>query len=119
MNNNLEFKDIVHTQAQWEIIEQKLRERDEFEKAKSILITRTEYKWNYNYNFNNTKLPDPIEEYTVLTNDQETAHIAYLMTKIRAKDKTIEEYKTLIADLEKYKPNSKPKRRFGFLWKIS
>jgi hypothetical protein len=129
-----DFKDIVHSQAQWEVIEQKLKERDEFEKAKSIIVIVTKY------------ISIERTEYSCLSSEQEAKLIAELGNKvenqnkeidhclkmisdlgehIQAKNKTIEEKDAKLILLEnifnEFKQGLKelhPKRKWGFLWKI-
>jgi len=106
------FKDIVHNQDQWEIIEKKLEERNKFEKAKSILCKTTHYLVvNRSHDWG---IPAPIDTiYETLSTDEETIKLVQALNKVE--EVQDENYKLVhrIAELEKKIDYYKSKRIFG------
>lgn len=112
-----DFKDIVHTQAQWKVIEQKLRERDAFEQAKSIIVKEF---INFGYNGGYPYVKDRTYTYECLSEQQEAQKIVHLENELK---KSYERNNLLQKELEDYRTHYPPhppktKRRLGFLWKI-
>lgn len=112
-----DFKDIVHTQAQWKVIEEKLRERDAFEKAKSIIV-REHLQLGYNGNYPYEK--DRSYTYECLSEQEETQKIAHLENELKKSYERNNLLQKELKDYQTYNPpiKSKSKRRWGFLWKI-
>ena len=125
IESSLKYKDITHTQEQWEKVQEKLRERDLFEAAKCIIIKRTQYKFNYDYRHGHNNSVEPVyNEYLILNEDEYKRKLVELITTIETQDLRITDLNKTILDqgntiYQLTQQTIKAKRFLGFLWRIN